>query len=82
MAIITKEQHLVRKKPSQSAKDYIVKLKRGHGYRLDELSKDWGFSSETIKKHAREMNCLFYLKDSEGDWQEVVLHPDTAKEQT
>lgn len=79
---LTKDIELLTSKPQTSAKDRIHKLKRGSAYEAGELATEWGISKGTVKRHAKEIGCFFFLRSKDGEWVEVVVHPDTAKEYT
>jgi len=67
-------------KPTEEVKRRLYQLKRGTGFPLDALSKEWGVSPDTIKKHARRYDCLRFVERGPGDWVACVLNPDTVVE--
>lgn len=68
------------KKPPASVRAKFYTLPKGKAFTIADLSKDWHFSQETIRRHAKDEGCWAYI-DTTGhdDWVEVVMHPETAK---
>lgn len=66
------------KKPADSIANNFARLPKGQGFRISDLSLTWGASEETIRKHAKAKNCLRYVDLGDGDWQPMVMHPETA----
>ena len=54
-------------------------LPKGVGFELSELALEWGVSVSTIQGHACSLKCLRYLEVA-GEWIQVVMHPETAKQ--
>ena len=48
-------------------------------FKVSDLSRQWGFSVETLKRHAKDEGCFAYI-DTTGhdDFEECVMHPETA----
>lgn len=67
------------KKPPVTSADRILALKKEMAYTLSELAELWGMSERTIADNARKMKCMKWMKGDDGEWVEVVLHPETAK---
>lgn len=69
---------VLTRKPAESAAKFIKRLPKGRGYCPRELSQEWGMSEETIKRHARDMNCLKFVEVSEDEWRTLVMSPETS----
>lgn len=69
---------VLNRRPAESAAKFIKRLPKGRGYCPKDLSHEWGMSEETIKKHARDMNCLKFVEVSEDEWKTLVMSPETA----
>ena len=67
------------RRPPVTVRSKFFSLAKGKAYRISQLSRQWGFSAETIKKHARDEGCFGYV-DTTGhdDFEECVMHPETA----
>jgi len=72
-------KQLLKRKPAESTSTLIQTLTKGMGYSPKMLSQKWGVSQNTIRKHAKDMDCLRYAGE-DGQWTEVVVHPETAKQ--
>lgn len=68
------------RKPADSVRGLIYGLKRGYGYPLAALSQQWNISEDTIRSHAKRLECFKYVEQSPGQWTPCVTHPDTATE--
>lgn len=77
--IALRGRNVLSRRPVESAAKFIKRLPKGRGFTLAELSKNWGMSEETIRKHARDMGCLKFVEVSEDEWQALVLNPETAQ---
>lgn len=71
-------KRVLMKKPPESVAKFIRRLPKNQGFDPSELSRDWGIGRETIRRHARELDCLRYVEVEQDDWKELVLHPETA----
>jgi hypothetical protein len=71
-------KNVLPRRPSDSAAKYIRRLPNGRGFRVKDLSKSWGMSEETIRKHARDLGCLKYVEVTADEWVVMVLSPETA----
>lgn len=69
---------LVKNRPNRSVRDMLQVLRKDVVYRLEDLSQEFGFSADKIRKEAKAMDCLFFSKLAD-EWVPVVLHPETAK---
>jgi len=67
-------------RPTDTVRPKLYQLPKGHGFPIDELSRNWGVSVDTLKKHARPLNCVQYVEVDPGQWVQCVIHPETAKE--
>ena len=79
MAVNVKNLTLARKRPPRTARDRILALNKGKAYTLAELHSEWGLSLKTIRAHAKDLDCFRWMELENGAWEEVVLHPETAK---
>jgi len=69
---------VLSRRPADSAAKFIKRLDRGKGFSPKDLARKWGMSEETIKRHAREMNCLKFVEVTEDEWTALVMCPETA----
>jgi hypothetical protein len=69
---------IAMKKPADSIASNFSRLPKGQGFRVSDLSLTWGASEETIRRHAKAKNCLRFVDLGDGDWQPMVMHPETA----
>lgn len=72
--------NLLEERPQGTIKKRLFSLRRGMGYRVDELSKEWHMSVETLRKHAKEYDALRYVEITPGEYVACIVHPDTVKE--
>lgn len=71
---------VAERRPSDSGmRRQLYGLKKSTGYPVDELAAKWGVSQETLRKHAKRLDCLMYVEAGPGDWKHCILHPDTAE---
>jgi hypothetical protein len=70
---------LLSKKPADCMKARLYALRRGMGYKIESLSKEWGISADTIRKHAKDHNALVYVEATPGEYVACVVHPETPK---
>lgn len=80
MALQIKNRKFSRKRPPKTTQDLIHSLDKGKAFTLQELQTLWGMSLKTIRTHAKAMDCHRWMEAEKGQWEEVVLHPQTAKE--
>ena len=57
----------------------LYSLKKATGFPVEELAEKWGVSQETLRKHAKRLDCLLFVEAEPGDWKHCILHPDTAE---
>lgn len=69
---------VLNRRPAESAAKFIKRLPKGRGFCPKDLSQEWGMSEETIKRHARDMNCLKFVEVSEDEWKPLIVSPETA----
>jgi len=69
---------VLSRRPSESAAKFIRRLPNGRGFSVSDLSREWGMSEETIRKHARDLGCLKFVEITEDEWVPMVMNPETA----
>lgn len=67
------------RKPNDGLKAQIYGLRKGHGYPVNELAKQWCVSEDSLRAQARRFECLKYVEITPGNWTPCVLHPETAE---
>jgi hypothetical protein len=72
--------NLLEERPQGTIKKRLFSLRRGMGYKLDDLSKEWHMTVETLRKHAKDYNALRYVELTPGEYVACIVHPDTVKE--
>lgn len=70
---------LLSKKPADCMKARLYNLRKGMGYKVESLAKEWGISADTIRKHAKDHNALVYVEATPGEYVACVVHPETPK---
>lgn len=80
--IALRGMRVLSRRPADSAAKFIKRLPKGRGFDPKVLSREWGMSEETIRRHAREMGCLKYVEVSDDEWNALVMNPETAKTYT
>lgn len=73
---------VLARRPAESAAKHIKRLPKGRGFELKALAREWGMSEETIRGHAKNLNCLRYVEVSEDEWVALVMNPETAQQYT
>lgn len=68
------------RRPAASIRSRFFELKRGMAYPLADVAKEWGVSADTLRTHARDVECFRYVDMGHDQWTPCVLHPDTAKQ--
>ena len=68
------------RRPNDSLKGKIYKLKRGMAYPVDELARQWAANPDTIRRHAKDVGAFLYVETNPEEWTACVLHPETAEE--
>jgi len=71
---------VLERRPPVTVRSKFFSLPKGKAFKIADLAKRWGFSAETVKRHAKDENCFGYV-DTTGhdDFEECVMHPDTAE---
>lgn len=69
---------VLSRKPSDSASKFIKRLPTGRGFDVRTLSKEWGMSEDTIKRHAKDLGCFKFVEVSDDEWIPMVMNPETA----
>lgn len=69
---------VLSRKPAESAAKFIKRLPKGRGFCPKDLSQEWGMSEDTIKRHAKDMNCLKFVEILEDEWKSLIMSPETA----
>lgn len=77
--IALRGMRVLSRRPAESAAKFIKRLPKGRGFDPKTLSHDWGMSEETIRRHARDLNCLKYVEISDDEWAALVMNPETAQ---
>lgn len=80
--IALRGMRVLSRRPADSAAKFIKRIPRGRGFDPKDLSREWGMSEETIRRHARDLNCLKYVEVAEDEWVALVMSPETAKSYT
>lgn len=76
---ILRNTRLFSRKPADSLRSRFYKLRRDMGYPVETLAKQWGVSEETLRKHARDVDCLKFTETNPGEFIAIVVHPETGK---
>jgi predicted DNA binding protein len=63
------------KRPPTTVKAKLYGLKKGRGYPITEAARDWGVSVENLRRHARDLDAVFFVEASPEEWVEVVTYP-------
>jgi hypothetical protein len=71
---------LLNYRPQDTIKKRLYGLRRGMGYEVAELAREWRMTPETLRKHAREHKALAYVERTPGDYVACVVHPEQMKE--
>lgn len=74
-------KNLLAKKPTDVWRGRFFALRRGMGYRIRDLSKEWGVTEDNVKQHAKSHGALRYMEDPESPAQYIAIavHPETPK---
>lgn len=70
---------ICERRPPVTVRSKFHSLAKNKAFRIADLARVWGFSAETIKRHARDEGCFAYV-DMTGrdDFEECAMHPETA----
>jgi len=75
------QKRVMPQKPQGSdCRRRIHEIKRGVCHRVADFAMHLGISEETLRKHARSMNCLKWVEMSPDNFEEAVMNPETAKQ--
>ena len=76
---LTPATRICDRRPPVTVRAKFYSLQKGKAFKLSDLSRQWGFSVETITRHARDEGCFAYV-DTTGhdDFEECAMHPETA----
>lgn len=77
--VCLRNKRVLSRKPAETASKFIKRLPKQKGFSPLELSQEWGIAEDTIRRHARDLGCLRFVEIEEDEWQQLVLHPETAK---
>lgn len=68
------------RRPPATVRGKFYGLPKGKAFTVADLSRRWGFSAATIKRHARDEGCFAYIDvTGRDDFEECAMHPETAK---
>jgi len=72
---------VLSQRPTDVWRGRFYALRRGVGYRVDALAKEWGTSPDTVRSKAHAHGTLRYVEDPErlGNYIACAVHPDTPK---
>lgn len=70
---------ILTRKPAECVADNFHRLPNGKGFLLSELARTWKVSEETLRRHAKTADCMRYVDVGNGDWQQMIMNPKTAK---
>jgi hypothetical protein len=73
---------LLSKKPQDTLKGRFYQLKRGIGYKIEDLAKAWHISEETLLRRATDHHAKGYIEPTPGEFVCVIVHPETQKERS
>lgn len=78
---VLKDKPLLAQKPTDIWRGRFYALRRGMGYRIENLAREWCASEDTIKSKAKREGALRYTEDPEavGQYIAIAVHPETQK---
>lgn len=78
---VLKDKPLLAQKPTDVWRGRFYALRRGMGYRIENLAREWCASEDTIKSKAKREGALRYTEDPEavGQYIAIAVHPETPK---
>ena len=79
--VLRGDTRVSEKRPQKkSLRWWFFDLPKGRAFRIADLASKWGFSRETIRRHAQDSECFAYIDlTGHDDWEECAMHPDTAR---
>ena len=70
---------VLERKPPVTVRSKFFSLPKNRAFKIADLARPWGFSAETVKRHAKDEGCFAYIDVSgHDDFEECVMHPETA----
>lgn len=67
------------RRPPVTVRSKFFTLPKNRAFKIADLARQWGFSVETCKRHAKDEGCFAYVDVSgHDDFEECVMHPETA----
>lgn len=67
------------RRPPITVRSKFFTLPKNRAFKIADLARQWGFSAETVKRHAKDEGCFAYIDVSgHDDFEECVMHPETA----
>lgn len=76
--LVLTNRNVLPRRPPESAAKFIKRLPANRGFNLKDLSRQWGMSEETIKRHSKDLGCLKYVEVADDEWVAMVMSPETA----
>jgi hypothetical protein len=70
---------VLSRRPTDTLKARLFGLRKGVGYRVEDLAAEWHIGPETLRKRCKEHRALGYVEASPGEYVAVVVHPETVK---
>jgi len=72
---------VLAEKPTDIWKVRFYALKKGTGFRLEDMASEWGTSTDTVRCKAKANGALRYVEDPKhpGMYVACVAHPSTPK---
>jgi hypothetical protein len=75
------QKRVMPQKPQGSdCRRRLREIKRGVCHRVADFAHHLGISEETLRKHARSMQCIKWVEMTPDHFEEAVMSPDTAKQ--
>lgn len=71
---------LLSKKPTDTLKGRFYQLRKGIGYKAEDLAAAWHISEDTLMRRATDHHAKAYVEPTPGEFVCVIVHPDTVKE--
>ena len=66
-------------KPQGRTKGLIYGLPKGQGFKIADLSVEWGISEENIRNHAKKLKCRIYVEETPGRYIECITNPESKQ---
>ena len=71
---------LLSKKPADNMKGKFYSLKKGIGYKAEDLARAWHVTEETLLRRATDHHAKAFIEATPGEFVCVIVHPETKKE--